>query len=135
MPYLNSRNEYTNYDKKLKPKKYFQTKQLKKLYSLYKTQIFKSLKKETLIYLQDNLLCNDEPNMFPKKSRLTGEYYISSIDIYKLNNHIILSIKTNFLGFYKYKQTIEIDDYLELEVSFIFKNNYFIPYEINSSVI
>ncbi len=55
--------------------------------------------------MNDDHLCNDEENMFPRKSRLTGEYYVAGVTFADKD---YCSIKLNFLG----RQGDVKDDYL-----------------------
>lgn len=134
MPNDNINNEYVNYNNKLKPRKIFESDSLKIFFEKYKSTIMDIFYKEINLYLNDDLLCNNEENMFPKKSILDGKYYISSFSISKYSKkYIYISIEANFLGDFNNK----LDDYLGLEVVILFnkeKTNFILD-GVNSFVI
>ena len=63
-------------------------------------------------YINNDDLCNDEEGMFPKRSMLSGEWYIRSVSF----EDDILSIETALLG----TDLGYPDDYLGLELIFIY---------------
>ena len=75
------------------------------------TEIREELTEDEVNRLNDDL-CNDEEGMFPKRSVLTGEWYIRSVSF----EDDILSIETALLG----TDLGYPDDYLGLELIFIY---------------
>ncbi|MDE5862520.1 MAG: hypothetical protein K2K16_01455 [Ruminococcus sp.] len=105
----NENNDYVSYQNKLKPRCIFSNEELKNLFYEHYKLIMKIVENEITTYINNENLCNDDEDMFPRKNFLTGEWYISEIDF---DDTDYLSINTAFIGTdLGYK-----DDYLGLEV-------------------
>ncbi len=105
----NEKNDYISYQKQFKPRCIFDSAELKKFFYEHYNFIMKTAENEITTYINTEDLCNDEENMFPRKSFLTGEWYVSEIYFESMD---YLSINTAFIGTdLGYK-----DDYLGLEV-------------------
>lgn len=105
----NENNDYVSYQNQLKPRRIFDSAELKKLFEKHYNSIMAIVENEITSYINTEDLCNDDEDMFPRKSFLTGEWYISEI---YFEDAKYLSIHTAFIGTdLGYK-----DDYLSLEV-------------------
>lgn len=105
----NENNDYVSYQNKLKQRCIFSNEELKNLFYEHYKLIMKIVENEITTYINNENLCNDDEDMFPRKNFLTGEWYISEIDF---DDTDYLSINTAFIGTdLGYK-----DDYLGLEV-------------------
>ncbi|MDE6678784.1 MAG: hypothetical protein K2K02_07065 [Ruminococcus sp.] len=105
----NENNDYVSYQKQLKPRCIFDSAELKKFFYEHYNFIMKTVENEITTYMNTENLCNDEENMFPRKSFLTGEWYVSEIYFESMD---YLSVHTAFIGTdLGYK-----DDYFGLEV-------------------
>ncbi|MDE6427000.1 MAG: hypothetical protein K2K89_12835 [Ruminococcus sp.] len=105
----NENNDYVSYQNQLKPRRIFGDSELEKLFEKHYNSIMAMVENEITSYINTEDLCNDDKNMFPRKSFLTGEWYISEI---YFEDTEYLSIHTAFIGTdLGYK-----DDYLGLEV-------------------
>ncbi len=126
----NLNKEYPNYENHLETRYEFETASLKRIYERNKETILIMVEKEIKSYIEDELLCNDSDDMFPRRSNLNGEYYIRSIYFRKGN---MLSVETALL---EAKQG-EKDDYLGLEVHLKYRRlgRKFEVYRIDSSAI
>jgi hypothetical protein len=84
---------------------------------------------EILDYISNDDLCNDDEDMFPRRSVLTGEWYIRSVTF----EDNMLSIETALLG----TDLGYPDDYLGLELIFMYDEelNEFAFDGINSSAL
>jgi len=123
----NPNNLYPSYDNQLETRYDFASSDLKGIYETNKDYLLKTTEKEIWNYISNDFLCNDSENMFPKRSLLTGEWYIESISF----DEKVLAIQTVLLGTdLGYK-----DDYLGLEVVFIYdkEQNIFCVDGVNSS--
>ncbi|POP43409.1 hypothetical protein CHU32_10040 [Superficieibacter electus] len=77
-----------------------------------------------LDYLNEEALCNADPDMFPCRSRLTGNYYIAEKCCVKQENRFHGSVLTHFTELFTggvIVAPIE-QDYLALEIYFSFQN-------------
>lgn len=108
----NVENKYVTYKNSLQPRMKFGESYLKGLYENHYEEILQVVKAEIADYLNDETLCNDEEDMFPRRCEMTGEWYIGEVSFGSLN---FLSIAIHFLGTVAGTEN-EIDDYLELEV-------------------
>ena len=55
--------------------------------------------------------------MFPRRSEMTGEWYVGEIELFKKEERIWGSVFTRFLGYYPEPcARLPVDDYLGLEV-------------------
>jgi hypothetical protein len=103
-----------------------------------KTQLDDMVYKAVLDYVNDEDLCNCDEGFFPRRDRLTGNYYVSYECYYFENDGIRVSVSTHFTEmFCGGAVTIPTEeDYLGLEVSFFVDDNGNIEIdEINSSSI
>lgn len=113
LPNPNVENEYVYYENQLQPKVDFGNDELEALFKNHESEIMEIVEKEIRDYVNDDDLCNDDEDMFPRRCDLTGEWYLRGINFEYLN---FLSIQTAFLGTdLGYK-----DDYLGLEVIFYY---------------
>jgi len=105
----NENNDYVSYENQMKQRRTFNSNKLKNLF--YEHYDYIMLMVETAIteYINCEDLCNDDEDMFPRKSFLTGEWYISEI-YFKDTNY--LSVQTALIG----TDTGDKGDYLGLEV-------------------
>ena len=125
----NPDNNYSNYENQLEPQYFFDDADSRSLFENNKDYLLQTAEDEITNYINDDDLCNDEEGMFPKRSWLTGEWYIRSVSF----EDDILSIETALLGTdLGYK-----DDYLGLEVIFTYdhETNEFAFDGINSSAL
>ena len=125
----NPDNNYSNYENQLEPQYFFDDADSRSLFENNKDYLLQTAEDEITNYINDDDLCNDEEGMFPKRSWLTGEWYIRSVSF----EDDILSIATALLGTdLGYK-----DDYLGLEVIFTYdhETNEFAFDGINSSAL
>ena len=108
-PIPNENNDYVTYINQLTPRCIFNDSKLEQLFEKHKVSIMKIVETEIFEYVNDDFLCNDMENMFPRKCYLTGEWYVSEFYFGKIG---YLSVNTAFVGTdLSYK-----DDYLGLEV-------------------
>ena len=129
LPKPNPDNKYSTYKNQLEPQYSFSDSDSRALFEINKESLLQITEREIQDYINNDDLCNDEEGMFPKRSELTGEWYISSV----LFEEDTLSIETALLGTdLGYK-----DDYLGLEVIFIYDEelNEFSFDGINSSAL
>ena len=104
----NPNNEYADYENQFKPRIDFDTPHAKEIFQNHQNKIMEIVETEITNYIHDDDLCNDSENMFPKRSLLTGEWYISSIHF----GNGILSMEIALIGLsLGYK-----DDYLGLDI-------------------
>lgn len=127
---LNPKNKYPTYQNRLAPKRDFDSDNLKELFDKRGVEILNIAYQEALKYINDDQLCNDDENMFPRKSRLTGEYYLRSVSF---SDYGFCSVVLNFLE----KRDSTKDDYLGLEIVFWYdkaQDKFFVR-EVNSESI
>ncbi|MDE6539031.1 MAG: hypothetical protein K2K66_02465 [Ruminococcus sp.] len=105
----NENNDYVLYQNQLKPRLIFDSTELEKLFDKHYNSIMAITEKEITSYINTENLCNDDEDMFPRKSFLTGEWYISEIYFEDIG---YLSIQTAFIG----TDLGHKDDYLGLDV-------------------
>ena len=125
----NPDNLFSNYANQLEPQYFFDDADSRSLFENNKDYLLQTAEDEITNYINDDDLCNDEEGMVPKRSWLTGEWYIRSVSF----EDDILSIETALLGTdLGYK-----DDYLGLEVIFTYdhETNEFAFDGINSSAL
>lgn len=108
----NPDNQFSNYENQLEPQYFFSTSDLKALFESNKKTLLQIAEDEIRNYINNDDLCNDEEGMFPKRSVLTGEWYISSVSF----EDDILSVETALLG----TDLGYPDDYLGLELIFTY---------------
>lgn len=117
LPNPNTNNMYVTYENKLQPRMVFGDLSLKALFEKHSDEILKNIICEITNYVNDENVCNDNIDMFPRNSEMTGEWYIG--DIY-FEDFDYLSVMTCFLGFHPNSKRMPIDDYLGLEVHFFY---------------
>lgn len=126
----NKNNDYVTYQNKLETRQIFRSAELKNIFIKHCNDIMKTVESEITSYIDDEDLCNDMEDMFPRKSRLTGEWYVSEIHFDSMEH---LSVQTAFIGTDSgYK-----DDYLGLEVHLYYdeKTTEFFVNGIDSDVL
>lgn len=130
----NLNNIHVNYENKLKPRMVFHNLSMEELFQKHYDGIIKKIDYEITEYLNDEFLCNDDIDMFPRRCEMTGEWYIA--DVY-FNELSYLSIMVHFLGFHPNSKRMPIDDYLGLDLLFFYNKieDEFIFDGINSSCI
>ena len=106
----NIHNIYIDYESALMPRINFENDELQKIYNENQDKILQRVEEFITEYINDEELCCDDDEFFPKPKHLTGEWYVASINMTKQ----YLSICTHLLG----NDTGKTDDYLGLEVSF-----------------
>ena len=131
MPNANGKNEYSNYQNQLQPRRSFGDSELEELFNTNEAKIMKLVEDAVSEYVNDDDLCNDDEGFWPHRCELTGEWYVREI---YFSEKDYLSIATAFLSPWQTGK----DDYLGLEVflrydeetgEFIFEG------DVNSSVI
>jgi hypothetical protein len=108
----NPDNLFSNYENQLEPQYFFASSVSKTLFENSQKTLLQIAENEIREYINNDDLCNDEEGMFPKRSVLTGEWYISSVSF----EDDILSIEAALLG----TDLGYPDDYLGLELIFIY---------------
>ncbi|MBR0483432.1 MAG: hypothetical protein IJJ69_01465 [Oscillospiraceae bacterium] len=109
----NPENQYVTYQNFLHPRREFHTPDAEKLFESRQKEIMQMVRTALSDYLNDENLCNDEENMFPRKSFLTGEWYVHELASFDNEPEFIFSVRTAFLG----TDLGYPDDYLGLEVN------------------
>ncbi|MCM1344747.1 MAG: hypothetical protein NC246_13055 [Muribaculaceae bacterium] len=131
MPDVNEKNEYSNYRNQLQPRKRFGDSELEELFHTNEDGIMKLVEQAVSEYVNDDDLCNDDENFWPRRCELTGEWYVREI---YFSEKDYLSVETAFLSACPTGK----DDYLGLDVllrydeeagEFIFEG------DVNQSVI
>lgn len=105
----NENNDYVSYQNQLKPRRIFDSAELKNLFYEHYDFIMSIVETEITAYINCEDLCNDDEDMFPRKCFLTGEWYVSEIDCEDMD---WLSVQTAFIG----TDLGHKDDYLGLDV-------------------
>ncbi|MCR5121871.1 MAG: hypothetical protein K6B74_05565 [Ruminococcus sp.] len=125
----NPDNRYSTFKNQLETKYDFDPPEFKQIFESNKETVMQFVEKELRDYINNDDLCNDLEGMFPRRSMLTGEWYVSSV---YFEDHF-LSIETAFLG----TDLGYRDDYLGLEAVFIYdsETGKFIFDGINSSAL
>ena len=108
----NPDNLFSIYENQLEPQYFFTSSVSKTLFENSQRTLLQISEDEIRDYINNDDLCNDEEGMFPKRSVLTGEWYIRSVSF----EDDILSIETALLG----TDLGYPDDYLGLELIFIY---------------
>ncbi|MCM1505840.1 MAG: hypothetical protein NC177_01715 [Ruminococcus flavefaciens] len=112
----NKNNDYVTYENHLKTRCIFSSTGLKNLFYENYDYIMLTVENAITEYINCEDLCNDDEDMFPRKSFLTGEWYISEICFEDLEDMEWLSVQTAFTADY-----LGItDDYLGLDVHFVY---------------
>ena len=112
----NKNNDYVTYENQLKTRYIFSSSRLKNLFYENYDYIMLTVENAITEYINNEDLCNDDEDMFPRKSYLTGEWYISEICFEDLEDMEWLSVQTAFIADY----SGNIDDYLGLDVHFMY---------------
>lgn len=134
LPNPNTNNEHVTYENKLQPSMVFGDLSLKALFEKHNDEILKDIVREITDYVNDEDLCNDSIDMFPRSCEMTGEWYIGEV---YFEDFDYLSVMTRFLGLQPNSKRMPVDDYLGLEVLFSYDEDQekFIFDGINSSCI
>lgn len=129
LPDSNPENIYSTYENQLMPRIFFDSEKAKEIFETNKNSISRIVEAEIKNYINDDDLCSDSENMFPKRSVLTGEWYISSICFEDEMLSVFSALLGTDMGFK--------DDYLGLEIHLKYKSdtNEFVLYGIDSSSI
>lgn len=129
----NPENQYVSYQDFRSPRLNFHTAEAEQLFDSHKEEIMQIVRTELSAYLDNENLCNDEKDMFPRRCVLTGEWYVCELDSFDHESGIIFAVRTAFLG----TDLGEPDDYLGLEVNLYYapETENFLPYGINSEAI
>lgn len=97
----NPDNLFSNYENQLEPQYFFTSSVSKTLFENSQRTLLQISEDEIRNYINNDDLCNDEEGMFPKRSVLTGEWYIRSVSLkmifFRLKQHcleLILDIQT-----------------------------------------
>lgn len=109
LPKPNPENAYVSYEKQLQPRMDFENAELEKLFYDHEAEIMALVEREITDYVNCDDLCNDDENMFPKRCRLTGEWYLAGVSF---SDEDFLSVQTAFLEIWNGEKI----DYLGLEV-------------------
>jgi hypothetical protein len=125
----NPDNKYSSYANQLEPQCFFPDSDARALFESNKASLLQIAADEILDYISNDDLCNDDEDMFPRRSVLTGEWYIRSVTF----EDNMLSIETALLG----TDLGYPDDYLGLELIFMYDEelNEFAFDGINSSAL
>ena len=127
----NPGNKYPDYENQLETKFDFDSSRSKEIYEKNKDIIADIVLSEITKYINDDDLCNDWLDMFPKRSFLTGEWYIARVFF----EYDMLSAETALLAI---EPPLEFKtDYLGLEVHLNYDSGtgQFTVYGIDSSSI
>jgi len=129
----NPENQYVSYQNFLRPRVDFHDLHSGQLFDSHKEKIMQIVRTELSDYLNDEDLCNDDEDMFPRRCVLTGEWYICELISFDHESGIMFTVRTAFLG----TDLGDPDDYLGLEVNLYYdpKTENFLPYGINSEAI
>ena len=100
LPNPNLADEYPNYENQLQPRMRFADSELRLLFEQHEAAIMGIVVREITAYLADESVCNDEEDMFPRRSEMTGEWYVGEIELFKKEERIWGSVFTRFLGYY-----------------------------------
>ncbi len=109
LPKPNPENAYVFYENQLQPRMDFENAELEKLFYAHEAEIMAIVEREITDYVNCDELCNDDENMFPKRYRLTGEWYLAGVSF---SDEDYLSVQTAFLEIWNGEKM----DYLGLEV-------------------
>lgn len=125
MPNANVNNEYISYEKRMYPRTYFETAELRSFYLQRETEILTMIEKEAWDYLVDFGAWDVEPGeSFPCADEMTGEWYAADISFHNSGDQISGVIYMHFLGYYPPGcARTEIDDYLGMEAYFEYDQN------------
>ena len=106
---------------------------LDQLFETHQEEIMQIVRKKLSDYLNDEDLCNDEENMFPRRCFLTGEWYVSELSSFDNEPDVFFSVQTAFLG----TDLGCPDDYLGLEVNLYYDESAgtFLTDSINSEAL
>ena len=129
----NPENQYVTYQNFLSPRRNFHAVHAEQLFEAHQEEIMQIVRKELFDYLNDEALCNDEEDMFPRRSFLTGEWYVCELSSFDNEPGIFFAVQTAFLG----TDLGFPDDYLGLEVLLYYDETAgsFLPDSINSEAL
>lgn len=125
----NPENLFSNYENQLETQYSFSTSDARALFERSKDALLQIVEDEIRNYIEDDDLCSDEEGMFPKRSVLTGEWYLRAVAF----EDGVLRMETALLGTdLGYK-----DDYFGLDLFFRLddEQNGFVFDWINSSAL
>ena len=112
----NPDNRFPSYFNQLQPKITFADDELERLYRDHEDDIMEIISSELFAYVNNDLLCNDDANMFPRRCLLTGDWYLREV---YFDSREYLSVSTALLG----NSLGHADDYLGLEIVLCFDEN------------
>ncbi|MBR1556035.1 MAG: hypothetical protein IJ644_11685 [Oscillospiraceae bacterium] len=115
----NPENQYVTYQDFRNPRRNFHHPDAEQLFETHQEEIMQIVRKELSDYLNDEDLCNDEEDMFPRRCFLTGEWYVSELSSFDNEPDVFFSVQTAFLG----TDLGCPDDYLGLEVLLYYDEN------------
>ncbi|MBE6752871.1 MAG: hypothetical protein E7559_00710 [Ruminococcaceae bacterium] len=126
----NTDNRYVTCENRLSPRLAFGSGELERLFRENEAELMQTTEREIHDYINCDSLCGDDEGMFPRRSYLTGEWYLRGITF---PDPGFLSIQTAFLS----DHTGRKDDYLGLEVVFFYDeaSQQFVLDGVNSSGI
>lgn len=108
----NLKNQYVTYQDFRTPRQSFHNADAEQLFYSHKEEIMQTVRTELSNYLNDEDLCNDDEEMFPRRCFLTGEWYVCELTSFDNEPGLFFSVQTAFLG----TDLGYPDDYLGLEV-------------------
>ena len=109
----NPNNRHPSYDNQLQPRMIFAGDELEKLFRDQEDDILETVSGELFAYVNNDLLCNNDANMFPRCCLLTGDWYLREV---YFDSREYLSVSAALLG----NSLGYADDYLGLEVVLCF---------------
>ncbi len=109
----NPENKYVTYRNFLAPRRDFHDVRAEQLFEMHQKEIMQIVEAGLSAYLNQENLCSDEPDMFPRRSFLTGEWYVHELASFDNQPGLFFSVRTAFLG----TDLGYPDDYLGLEVN------------------
>ena len=108
----NPENDFSNYDNQLEPRYYFDSPDLREIFDRNSDSVLTAVEEALRNYIENDDHWSEEEDMFPNRSVLTGEWYISAVTF----EDEMLSVETALLG----TDLGYTDDYLGLEVILLY---------------
>ena len=129
LPKPNPDNQFSTYGNQMQPQYFFDSPEQAAIFEAQKASVMQIVAESILDYISNEDLCNDDPDMFPKPSMLTGEWYVRSVTFEDGFLYIATALLGTDLGYQ--------DDYLGLDVIFFYdeQQNQFEFDGINSSAL